>query len=219
MAADYPIFLNVRGKLAVVVGGGKVAARKVAKLLEAGASVRVVSPEMSAAIESLAGGESGGRKAALELVRDAFEPKYLDGALLAFACTDNACVNGSVATAARDAGVPVNIADDPDGCDFTVPAVSTKGAVRIAIATGGGSPALSRFVREWLDENLPEEIGVLGEELARARPIVMKRVSNPEHRQAIWDELCTDCSIKLLAQHDRETWRQWFERTLARYAD
>ncbi|MCG3181651.1 MAG: Siroheme synthase [Phycisphaerae bacterium] len=208
MACDYPIFLDVSGRLAVVVGGGEVAARKVDKLLAAGARVRVVAPQVCDALAARS-------DAGLQIVREPFHPRYLAGALLVFACTDNLCVNGSVKTAAEDAAVPANIADDPDVCDFMVPAVHAAGPVKLAISTGGASPALAREIRKWLQANLPAGLGPLADELARARPIVQRRVPAEADRRALWDRLCAAESMELLAEQGRDAWRAWLEQLIA----
>ncbi len=225
MPFDYPIFLDLTGRLVVVVGGGNVAVRKVDKLLAAGARVRVVAPQVHPDLEARAasqtsrvGSEPRIPNSDLEIVRAPFAPAHLSGALLVFACTDKTQVNAQAAAAARAAGALVNRADDPDDCDFYVPAVSEHGPVRLAISTGGASPTLARFIREWLDESLPPELATLAEELARARPIVQQRVRRAEDRVAVWETLCGEESIRLLADKDIAAWRAWFEQVLASHA-
>ena len=230
MPCEYPLFIDLTNRLTVVVGAGNVAARKVDKLLSAGARVRVVAREIAERVESLVAGGTGslsasvsaantGRQAAratqLELVRENFRPDHVKGAFLVFACTDNPEVNAEVAKAARAAGALVNRADAPDDCDFFVPAVSEHGPVKLAISTGGASPALAKFIRRQLDEHLPPGLGELAGELAEARSMVQKRVARPEDRAAIWETLCGEESIRRLTDEGMDAWRQWFEQVVS----
>jgi siroheme synthase-like protein len=161
--ALFPLFVELAGRPCVVLGGGAVAERKVQALLEAGAVVTLVSPALSPALATLA---CAGR------IRHVARP-YVDGdlagAALAFAATDDGVVNAEVAREARARGVWVNAADDPAHCDAILPAVVRRGAVTVAISTGGASPALARAVRERLERALPQAYGPLAQAAAEAR--------------------------------------------------
>jgi siroheme synthase-like protein len=156
----YPVGLVVAGKRCVVVGGGSVAARKVAGLVAAGASVVVVAPEMCAEIRA---------GAAIELIERGYRAGDLDGAWLAMAATDDPEVNRQVHTDGLAARVWVNAADDPPACSFTLPAVLRRGPVSVAVSTGGHSPALAGWLRDRIAEGLGPEIGRLAELLSEAR--------------------------------------------------
>lgn len=140
----YPIVMNVQGRLAVVVGGGSVAERKVAALLEAGATVRVVSPELAPALEHLRG------RGQITWEARRFEATLLDGATLAFAATNDDAVNAAVVAAARQRSILVNDASKAERGDFATPAVYRKGELTISVDTGGTAPAVSKLVREKL---------------------------------------------------------------------
>jgi siroheme synthase-like protein len=161
--ALFPLFVELEGRPCVVLGGGAVAERKVAALLDAGAVVTVVSPVLSPALGALV---SSGRIA--HVAR-----RYADGdladAVLAFAATDDGKVNDEIAREGRARGVWVNAADDPAHCDAILPAVFHRGAITVAVSTGGASPALARAVRERLEDALPEAYGPLAEVAATAR--------------------------------------------------
>jgi siroheme synthase-like protein len=161
--ALFPLFVELEGRPCVVLGGGAVAERKVAALLDAGAVVTVVSPALSPALGALV---SSGRIA--HVAR-----RYADGdladAALAFAATDDGNVNAEVAREGRARGVWVNAADDPAHCDAILPAVFHRGAITVAVSTGGASPALARAVRERLEDALPEAYAPLAEVAATAR--------------------------------------------------
>jgi siroheme synthase-like protein len=140
----YPIFLTLKDRPVLVVGAGKVALRKTRGLLDAGARVTVVAPEWESEFESLS----------VRLVPRRFRASDLAGALLVFAATDDRLTNHRVGVAAKGRGVFANIADSAAECDFVVPARVERGAVQIAIATGGENPRLSAELRRKLDELL-----------------------------------------------------------------
>ena len=150
----YPIFLDVRGQRAVVVGGGKVAERKVRTLLRAGASVRVISPDLTRGLQRL----RVQRKIRVALRR--FRKADIGGGVqssapfLVFAATDDPAAQFAVRKDARAAGALVNVADNVADCDFIVPASFTRGNLHIAISTSGNDPALARFLRRQLAAGL-----------------------------------------------------------------
>jgi len=186
MAHGYPIFLAVRGRVCLVVGGGAVAERKVRALLAEGAAVRVVSPTLTPALaaEAAAGNLSH---------RDGpFVPADLTGAFLAFAATDDAAVNAAVAAAAEAAGVPVNVADDPSRSTFLVPSTFRRGEVAVAVSTGGASPALAKRLRADLEEKVGGEYAALARLLGEARQEVLRRVPDTRRRQDLLTRLPED---------------------------
>ncbi len=143
---DYPLFLNVAGRRIVVVGGGAVAQRKVAALIEAGAMVRVVSPTLTS---RLAGWVARGTVTA---VLRRYRRGDLGRAELAFAATDDPAVNRRVAREAADRRVWVNVADGSTPGDFVVPATLRRGTFLLAVASGVRRPALSKSVRDALQD-------------------------------------------------------------------
>ena len=150
--ALYPVFLALRGLPVVIVGGGNVAAGKLAGLLEAGAEVTVVAPEIVPTIRARAG--SGG---AVTLTERAFTPTDLDGARGGVAAA-TAAVNREVAAAAASRGLFVNAVDDPAAATAYLGGVVRRGGVTVALSTGGDAPALAGLLREALDQVLPEDL-------------------------------------------------------------
>ena len=146
MAFDYPIMLDLTDVPVLVVGGGRVAQRKVEGLLRAGADVTVVAPHI----------DDGVRGLPVRVVERSYEPRDLDHARLVITATNEAAVNAVVSADATRRGIWVNSADDPANCTFTLPAVARDGDVTVAVATGGASPALSSHLRgeieAWLGE-------------------------------------------------------------------
>lgn len=148
---NVPVFLTVRDRSCVVVGGGPVGTRKARSLAEAGARVTVVSPACIPEMEELA---ASGR---VRLVRREYRGGDLEGAWLAYAATGVPEVQDRVAADAERARVWFNAVDEPSRCSFTTPAVVERGPVAIAIGTGGASPALSAAIRRDLDAWLGDE--------------------------------------------------------------
>ncbi len=141
----YPIFMNLQGRSCVIVGGGRVAERRMDSLAIQGALVTIVSPEATVRISATATAEDDVR-----WIPETFQPCHLDEAFLVIAATDNREVNALVAQAARERGVLVCRADEPESGDFITPAVVERGALTIALSTGGASPTLAAVLIERL---------------------------------------------------------------------
>jgi siroheme synthase-like protein len=171
VAFDYPIFLDLSGVPVLVVGGGRVALRKVESLLRAGASVRVVAPDISDEIRELPA----------QIVARRFEPADLDDVRLVLTAADDSGVNADVAAEAGRRGLWVNSADDPANCTFTLPAVARDGAVTVAVSTGGASPALSSHLRNEIQRWLGEMgVAEAASELASQRAALHARGESTE---------------------------------------
>ena len=176
-----PLFLRLTGRPALVVGGGEVAARKVALLLDAGAEVRVVAPELGT---TLAGEYAAGR---IRHVARHFAAPDLDGADLVIAATDDVVVNAEVSRLARARSLPVNVVDNPALCSFIMPAIVDRSPVIVALSTGGASPVLARLLRGRLESLIPAAYGKLARLAADFRSRVQHAV--PEaRRRAFWED-------------------------------
>ena len=158
-----PVNLVVRGRRVVVVGGGRIAARKIEPLLELGAEVHVVAPAVGAEVREWV---DAGR---CSLAEREFVAADLDGAWLALTATDDPAVNAAVYAAGEAARVWVNSADDPANCSFTMMSVIRRADLVVAVGTGGRSPALAAHLRRLLNEELGPEYEVLLELLSEAR--------------------------------------------------
>jgi siroheme synthase-like protein len=150
----YPIFLNLGGRRAVVVGGGKVAERKVRKLLGAGARVHVISPEFTPGLKKL------WEQRKITVTPRRYRTGDLRGrarersAILVFAATNDPAAQRTIRRDAAAIGALINVADDPARCDFIVPAWVTRGNWHVAISTSGTNPSLARALRQQLDSDL-----------------------------------------------------------------
>lgn len=159
----YPVNLLVRGRHCVVVGAGRIAARKIDALLDAGALVHVVAPKLGGDVRAL---RDAGR---VTVAEREFEASDLDGAWLATTATDDPHVNRAVFDAGEARRVWVNAADDPVHCSFTLMSVVRRGDVVVTVGTGGRSPALSAWLKARLAADIDPAYGQLLELLAEAR--------------------------------------------------
>jgi len=185
----YPIALDLRDKRVLLVGGGAVAEGKLDALLLSGARVTLVSPELRPRIAALA---DAGR---IVVERHGFEPADLNGCFIVIAATDDRPLNATIATAAREAGILVNAVDDPPFCDFYAVALVRRGDLQVGISTNGLSPAFARWMREYLDAQLPAEFGDLLALLGDVRAELKARREIPAYdfwKAAIDEELLAD---------------------------
>src|SRR5208282_3908540 len=158
-----PIFLDVTGRECVVVGGGEVAARKVASLLEAGARVTVVSPGLAPRLEAIVA------QGLVTYVARDYARGDIRGCVLVYAGTDDSQLHRELAAEARALGIPINVVDMPELCAFIAPAVVKRGALQIAISTGGASPAFAARLRRELEDQFGTEYTLTLEVLRAAR--------------------------------------------------
>jgi uroporphyrin-III C-methyltransferase/precorrin-2 dehydrogenase/sirohydrochlorin ferrochelatase len=181
---DYlPVFLNLRDRLALVVGGGAVATRKVELLLKAHARVRVVAPRLHAELSLY---RDAGR---IEHLACTFEPRQFDGAIFAVAATDRREVNHAVAAAGAARGIFVNVVDDAAASSAVMPAIVDRSPLLVAIGSSGESPTLARRVRAQLEAMLPERLGDLARLAGAARERVQSALPDIGQRRRFWDRL------------------------------
>ena len=169
MPSYYPAYLDVRDRHCVVFGGGAVAEGKIAQLREAGAKVTVVSPEVTPTILKAAG------QGQVNWLERKYQSGDVQGAFLVIATTNARAVNEAIFQEAEEAGVLVNVADVPAQCSFIAPSVVNRGAVTVAISTGGASPALARKFREELTASPVMDWADLTRILSQARGQVKQR--------------------------------------------
>ncbi len=167
----------------VVVGGGEVAARKVAALREAGARPIVISPRLVDALRRQA------ERGEIDVVEREYQPDDLAGVRLVIAATDDAAINETVWQEARAAGCLVNVVDDPARCNFYVPATVRRGALTLSISTGGHSPLLARRIRESLEGQFDAAYAPFLALLGELRPRVQEEIDDPARRLALWQAL------------------------------
>ncbi len=193
----YPILLNLQGKKCVVVGGGKVALRKIKMLLDCDANVFVISPTPHPEITKLSK-----RKAIHRIQRD-YKTGDLKNAVIALACTDVKAVNRNVAEEARKSEVLVSVADDPEQSDFITPSFFKRGNLMVAVSTSGVSPALARKLRTKLEKSFGQEYGSLLSLVGEVRS-TLKEKGYKVGTEAWQEALDLDMLIHLVRSGQRE---------------
>ena len=176
-----PIFLNVRSRPCLVVGGGDVATRKVELLLKAQADITVVSPDLCATLAEL------GRAGKLKHVAESFHEKHIAGQRIVIAATDDEAVNRMVAEAAQQSNIPVNVVDRPELCTFIMPAIIDRSPVVVAVSSGGASPVLARLLRARLESLVPASYGRLATLVRAFRDKVKVRFTRGADRRVFWE--------------------------------
>jgi uroporphyrin-III C-methyltransferase / precorrin-2 dehydrogenase / sirohydrochlorin ferrochelatase len=179
---DYlPLFLDLRGRRCLLVGGGEVAGRKLELLLGAGADVEIVSPWLGDHTRSLVDAHD------VQVEARPFAPADVQGRCLIVAATDDPAVNRQVFELGNAASTLGNSVDQPEISNAIFPAIVDRSPVIVAISTGGGSPTLARTVRGWLEARLPARLGALAEFIRARRGEVKARLDGVPARQRLWD--------------------------------
>jgi len=215
---DYlPIFLKVEDRNCLVVGGGKVAARKVTLLKRAGARITIVSPQLCDELRALL--EQG----AMTHVAREFQDKDLDDCVLVIAATDAKAVNRRISELANAQRIPVNAVDSPDLCSFIMPSMIDRSPVQIAVSTGGASPVLARLLRSRLESFIPAAYGRLAQLVDDYRERVKQRFTVPDQRRYFWENILQGRVAELLfAGHEekaRTALQEAIDDTDAHYND
>ena len=173
MSRLYPISLNLKDKLCVVVGGGNVAYRKIQRLLDGGARVKVISPHVVPQLEH----DSKGSDPLLWVETTYTGQTDLKGASLVFAATDDSVLNEQIRLEANALGILVNVASQSHLGDFIVPATFSKGDLQVSVSTGGKVPGLSKLIKETLEGEFISEYGDLIDILEQVRQIAITGTS------------------------------------------
>jgi len=190
----YPAYLDLRERPCLVIGGGAVAERKTLALLEAGAVVTIISPMLTSKLHELS--DSG----KITYLQKQYEDQDLSGAFLVIAATDSAEVNTLVASACRKKHVLVNVAVPPEVSSFIVPSVVERGDLLIAISTSGASPALSRKIRQDIEQRYGTEYEVLLEKLSAIRKRVLEEIPDKSRRRQVFQAIVDSDVIDLIRQ-------------------
>lgn len=193
----YPAFLNLKGKRAVVIGGGKVAERKILALLRAGADVTVISPKLTKRLEK---GKAEGR---IRHIPREYRGGDLKGAFLVIAATPYPEINTKVV---REAGVIcesllLNVVDMPSQCNFIVPSIVRRGPLTIAISTSGTSPAMAKAIRRDLKKLYGPEFANYLKLLGKIRKKVIKEIPDKKKRAGFFKSLASEEMMEILRSH------------------
>jgi precorrin-2 dehydrogenase/sirohydrochlorin ferrochelatase len=191
----YPVFWDIADKKCVVVGGGEVAARKIKRLLDCGAKVDVVSPELTSELAAL---KDAGM---ISHIASEYSSEFIYGSALVIGATDDEKTNSVISRDAREKGISVNIVDDPQKCDFILPSIVERGDLVIAIGTGGNSPALARHLREELESRYGAEYEIFLQILGQLRSQMTK---NAKVGRSWFDALIASGVLELIKQKNWE---------------
>ena len=175
----YPLFLDLQGKLCIVVGGGAVTGRKVRTLIATGAHVRLVSPATTKGLAQLAA------EGKIEIAQREYRDGQLEGASLVFAATGKDEITRRVRAEAKRRAIFMNAADRPDLCDFIVPSAIHRGPIAVAISTSGVLPMLSKKLRQEIERSLTAEHAACARRIGAFRRYLLANVKNAGERKRI----------------------------------
>lgn len=192
----YPIYVSLKKQLCVVIGGGKIAEGKVNGLLEAGANVTVISPDLTPRLREMT------ETKRIKYVARVYQCGDLTGAFMVICATNQADVNHQVWEEASANQQLVNVVDDTPHCNFIVPTILRNGDLTIAISTNGKAPALAVRLKERLQNQLGDEYARFLELAGELREPLTRRVPDMEARKKIWYQLVDSNVMELLAQGD-----------------
>ncbi len=201
--AKYPIFLELRGRRVVVVGGGLVAYRKAEVLVEAGARLVVVAKQVCSAMARLCTERS------IEVIKARYSKDYLGASALVIAATNDQAVNRQVFEHCQQLEILCNVVDQPQLCDFFVPAVVRRGDLQIAVGTEGFCPAYASHLRKKLEQIVTPDHGRFLALLEAFRNRLVKEVADPLVRKGVLGQLVSDASFQVFVEKGTSAWRRY----------
>jgi len=200
-----PLFHSLQGRTALVVGGGDVALRKARLLHAAGASLRIVAPNLHAQIAPLA----------TDMRQRSYVESDLDGVVLAIAATNHATLNAAVSAHAQARGIPVNVVDSPALCSVIFPSIVDRSPLMVAVGSGGHAPVLARLARARIETSLPACYGQLAGLAREFRNKVRARLPSVRQRRIFWEETFQGAVAEAIFAGQPAQARQLLENRLA----
>lgn len=194
----YPIYLDIKNRHCLVVGGGSVGTRKVMTLLECGAAVAVVSPAITRQLRELANND------VITLTQRPFQNSDLKGNFLVIGATDDRELNLQIHAEAERLGLLCNIADHPDASNFILPSIVSRGDLSIAISTSGNSPALAKKLRKNLEKQFGDEYATFLTLMGNVRKKLLAQNHEPEGHKKLFEQLINTEIIKKIKNHEEE---------------
>lgn len=176
-----PIFLSLVDRKVVVIGGGDVACRKIDLLRKAGATITVVSPMLHPYLEELV------QHRRIHWINKKYTSNDLHGAYQVWATTDDRSLNHQVFRDAEEKGIWTNVVDDRDYCHFITPSIIDRSPIQIAVSSGGASPVLVRYLREKLETQLPQNLGLLADYAGKQRTRIKQHFDTVDKRRKFWE--------------------------------
>lgn len=193
----YPLFAKLENRIVVIIGGGVVAERKILSLIEAGANVVVISPDLTDSLAEMV------KSRQIHHIPRTYLPGDLKGASLVIAATDSLEVNLLAAREAESLSLFVNHVNSPDHSTFIVPSVISKKDLQIAISTSGQSPALTRQIRQKLEKEFGPEYDLFIDLLSQVRRQLHKLAVPEEERSSILNKLVESDILELLRKKEK----------------
>lgn len=210
MTEYYPVNLNLKRQKCVVIGGGGVAGRKVRRLLDCGAKVSLISPRFTGSLSALAK-----KNKRLICRKRAARLADVRGAFLVICASDNRAVNSRFSRHCREKRILVNVADLPAECSFILPAVVSRGALRISVSTGGLSPGLSKKIGRDLRGRFGPEYAAFLRLMRTLRPAALRTLTDPGKRKAFFEKTLEPGVFSLLRQNKIKQAKEKMERILS----
>jgi len=206
--AKYPIYLELSGRRVVIIGAGAVAVRKAQALLAAGARLVIVAEHVNDMLTALCQGTNA------KLIKSRYSKDYLVGAMLAIAATNNRQLNKQIYKDCQELEILCNVVDEPQLCDFFVPAVVKRGDLQIAVDTEGKCPAYAGHLRKKLERTFTDKHGEFLAELETLRKHIIKVVPDPADRKMLLGQLVDDKSFEYFVQNGPAEWRLFADKLI-----
>lgn len=205
----FPVFLDLKNRLCLLVGGGEVATRKGRMLAKAGARLRIVAPEISAELRELAIKNNG------ELHERDYQSDDLHDCVLVIAATDIESLNEQISADAQALHLPVNVVDTPALCTYITPAIIDRSPLVIAVSSGGEAPVLARLVRAKLEAFIPASYGKLAQIASQWRDRIKTRFSDGDNRRKFWEKILQGPAAELMMNGQEDAANQFIGNELA----
>lgn len=196
----YAIFLKLHGRRVVIVGGGNVARRKAESLLEAGARLVIIADAIDPTFETICRGKD------VEIIKSKYSKDYLNCSALVIAATDDHPLNQQIYKDCQQLEILCNVVDEPELCDFYVPAMVKRGDLHIAIGTAGACPAYAGHIRKIIEEVITEEHGKFLDQVKYIRRRVIEKIDDMDMRKAILGKLVSEESFEYYKQNGSAKW-------------
>ncbi|MBC7786795.1 MAG: uroporphyrinogen-III C-methyltransferase [Methylophilaceae bacterium] len=208
-----PIFIDLKQRNSVVIGGGDVATRKVIMLLKAQANIVLVSPELCHELQQLVDDKK------LVYVNAHFSPEQLDGAVIVIAATDDEAVNEIVSLEAKKRNIPVNVVDAPALCSFTMASIVDRSPIVIAISSEGNAPVLARYIRTKIETMLPATYGRIATVAGDFRDAVKAKFSTTQKRRIFWEGVLQGPVVERILAGQESAARELLSNLISEQAD
>ncbi len=209
----FPIHLNLKGKKCLVIGGGKVAERKVEALLRCSAEINLISPTITDYLQKIV------NRGIIQYFNRLYQQKDLDNCFIVISACNDKCINEKIAKACHQKNIPVNVVDDPSNCSFIIPSVLQRGALTIAVSTQGKCPMLSKKIREKIESTLGPEYAEYTELISEARQKIIQKIQCPIEKKRIMENILSKKIVQLICDGKAQQAKEQVEECLLPYME